>query len=105
MKFDHTAFIVKDIAKSLEWYKKNFDAKVIYESEDWAFMEIKDAKLALSTGKHPYHIAFRIKESELDAQRGKKAYLHRDGTKSVYYEDLDGNAVELIVYPENSENL
>ena len=100
MIYDHTAFIVKDIKKSVSWYKDNFKAEVIYESEDWAFLSISKTKLALSTGKHPVHLAFEVTEDELTQHRGKKVLLHRDGTKSVYYEDLDGNAVELIVYPQ-----
>ena len=105
MKYDHTAFIVKDIKDSVNWYCENFNAKTIYCSEDWAFLEIEGTKLALSTGKHPYHLAFEVTEKELDAHRGKKVWLHRDGTKSIYFEDLDGNAIELIVYPSNSQNL
>lgn len=101
MKYDHTAFVVKDIDKSLEWYKENFNAKIIYRSKDWAFIDINSSKLALSTGKHPNHIAFEVTEEELAQHRGKKVWDHRDGTRSIYFEDLDGNAVELIVYPRD----
>lgn len=100
MKFDHTAFIVKNISDSVAWYIKNFSAEVLYESEDWAFLSISGTKLALSTGKHPVHLAFKVTEDDLAQHRGKKVWSHRDGTKSIYFEDLDGNAIELIVYPE-----
>jgi len=100
MKYDHTAFIVKSIKKSVDWYSKNFNTKIIHYSEDWAFLDVEGTKLALSTGKHPYHLAFEVTEKELATHRGKKVLHHRDGTKSVYYEDLDGNAIELIVYPK-----
>ena len=102
MKYDHTAFIVKNISKSLSWYKDNFSAEVLYESEDWAFLKIKDTKLALSTGKHPYHVAFSVSEESLAEYKDKKIHNHRDGTKSIYFQDLDGNAIEIISYPSMS---
>ena len=102
MKYDHTAFIVKNISKSVSWYKNNFSAEILYESEDWAFLKIEDCKLALSTGKHPYHIAFKVSEEFLHKHKDKKIHNHRDGTKSIYFEDLDGNAVEIISYPSAS---
>ena len=105
MKYDHTAFIVKNISKSVSWYVENFSAEILYDSEDWALLKIRDCKLALSTGKHPYHIAFAVSEEDLGEYKDQKVHNHRDGTKSIYFEDLDGNAVELIVYPIVSENL
>ena len=100
MKYDHTAFIVKNISESVAWYIKNFSAEVLYESEDWAFLNISNSKLALSTGKHPYHIAFSVSEECLSQYEDKKIHNHRDGTKSIYFEDLDGNAIEIISYPD-----
>lgn len=100
MNFDHTAFIVKDIKKSAKWYQENFDAKIIDQYDDWAFLEIYNTKLALSTGKHPYHIGIRCDKEEDLERLGGKVYNHRDGTKSIYKVDLDDNAVEFIFYPK-----
>ena len=105
MKYDHTAFIVKNINNSVNWYKEKFEAKELYKSEDWAFLEISGSKLALSTGKHPVHIAFEVSEQKLLKYSNEKIHNHRDGTKSIYFSDLDGNAVELIVYPAMSQKV
>tara|TARA_B100000579_G_C22804798_1_gene841888 strand:+ start:1312 stop:1620 length:309 start_codon:yes stop_codon:yes gene_type:complete len=102
MKYDHTAFIVRNIEKSIIWYKEKFKARVIYESNDWALISIYGTKLALSTGKHPFHIAFKTNKEMLNSYGEEKIHAHRDGTESIYFEDLDGNAVELIVYPDAS---
>ena len=96
-EYDHSSFIVKNIDKSLKWYVENCDAEILYSSEDWALMNIYGTKLALSTGVHPPHIAFRCKKDTLYSIEDIKI-KHRDGSEAVYIQDLDGNAIELITY-------
>ena len=55
---DHIAIQVKNIEKSVEWYKSKFKCKVIYLDKTWAFIEFKNTKLALVTNtEHPPHFA------------------------------------------------
>jgi catechol 2,3-dioxygenase-like lactoylglutathione lyase family enzyme len=103
MRFDHVAIAAKDIPKSVEWYCSRFAAKVLYQDETWAFLQMGGTKLALVTpGQHPPHMALSLTEEALhDAAKlaGVPIDTHRDGSKGIYLEDPSGNAVELITYP------
>lgn len=104
MRFDHVAVPSKDIPKSVEWYRSRFNAKVLYEDATWAFMQIGGTKLALITPtQHPPHIALSLTEDALrDAATLNNVAIdtHRDGSQGIYIYDPDGNAVELITYPQ-----
>lgn len=103
MRFDHVAVPTKDIAASVEWYRFHFNAKLLYQDETWAFLQLGGTKLALiSAHQHPPHIAMSVTEDVLvDAAKIAKKSVdsHRDGTKGIYLHDPSGNAVELICYP------
>ena len=99
MKFDHVAVNVSDIQKSVEWYKKTLGARVLYQDETWAFLEVGGAKIALVLpSQHPGHIAFDVGPAPAD-EFMNKAKRHRDGSLSQYFVDPDGNAIEWIHYP------
>jgi len=104
MRLDHVAVESSDIDKSVDWYTQQFGATVIYQDKTWAFLQVGGNKLALVTpGQHPPHVAFSVTEEQLDqaAQRtGISIDKHRDGTKGIYVKDPNGNAVELICYPQ-----
>lgn len=104
MRFDHVAVPSKDIPKSVEWYRSHFNAKVLYEDATWAFLQIGGTKLALVTPtQHPPHIALSLTEEALrDAAALANVSIdtHRDGSQGIYIYDPDGNAVELINYPQ-----
>lgn len=103
MRFDHVAIPTRNIAEGVEWYVGHFGAKVLYQDETWAFMQLGGTKLALVTpGQHPPHFAVSLTEDALADQAraaGKSIDVHRDGTKGIYVYDPSGNAVELISYP------
>ena len=103
MKFDHVAVPSNDIGASVRWYAEHFGARVIYQDQTWAFMDLGGTKLALvSPQQHPPHVAIDVSESELaEASRatGVPIEAHRDGTRGIYIHDPFGNAVELICYP------
>ena len=91
---DHIAIQVEDINSSALWYLKNFKCELLYLDKTWAFIKFENTKLALTDRKHPPHFAV------LDDSVGnhKQVVMHRDGSKSVYIEDEDGNYIELITY-------
>ena len=94
---DHIAIKSKDVEKLAEWYVKNFKAEIIYCDSTWAFLQFENIKLAIvSPSQHPAHIAFSVDcFSEKDIIKE-----HRDGSKSCYRKDPDGNIYELIKYEE-----
>jgi extradiol dioxygenase family protein len=103
MTFDHVAIPSNDIAASVEWYRAQFGATVLYQDKSWAFLNVGGQKLALVTPtQHPPHVAMRVSEEQL-ATASKVAGVpvdrHRDGTTGIYIHDPFGNAIELICYP------
>ncbi len=103
MQFDHSAIPSSNIAGSVEWYRANLGAEVLYQDSTWAFLNVGGVKVALVTPtQHPPHIAVRVTEEELAAAAqvaGIPIESHRDGTRGIYIYDPFGNAVELICYP------
>lgn len=103
-RFDHIAINVKNIATSVEWYRKTLKANVLYQDETWAFLEVGGARIALTLrAQHPPHIAFDIGPLPTEEFR-RIARRHRDGTVSQYVVDPDGNAIEWIHYPETARD-
>ncbi|HEX8551529.1 MAG TPA: VOC family protein [Abditibacteriaceae bacterium] len=102
-EMDHVAVQTADVPKSVRWYVEQFGAEVLYQDDTWAFLRLGQGKLALVTPtQHPPHVALRVDEEQLEAaaaHAGKPIDRHRDGTRGIYIDDLDGNAVELICYP------
>ena len=103
LPIDHVAVPAHDVAKSAGWYVEHFGAKVLYQDETWAFLQMGPVKLALVTPtQHPPHVALRVDDEQLARlakTADKEIDSHRDGTKGIYVRDPDGNAVELICYP------
>ncbi len=63
LPIDHVAVPSNDIGKSVSYYVDSFGAKVLYQDETWAFLQMGDVKLALVTPKqHPPHVALRVDE-------------------------------------------
>lgn len=102
-EMDHVAVASDDITRDVAWYVTQFGAEVLYQDTTWAFLRVGQGKLALVTPtQHPPHIALRVDEATLEtfaARAGKPIDTHRDGTKGIYIDDPNGNAVELICYP------
>jgi catechol 2,3-dioxygenase-like lactoylglutathione lyase family enzyme len=106
-EFDHIAITTKDVAASIEFYKKQFDdVEVLYEDSTWGYLKCGGIKIALVTSKeHPPHICFRVgSKAELlkyAAKTGSTIKVHRDKTESFYLYDSSRNAIEIIWYPES----
>jgi hypothetical protein len=104
---DHLAIKCADLTKAVDEYKRlGFAVETVYE--DWAMM--RDAKgfgiaLLPPESKHPPHIGMRVEtleELEKAARsENRPVKTHRDRTVSFYTKGVDGNAVELIYYPED----
>ena len=97
--FDHVAINVKNIQESIAWYSENLSAMPIYQDDTWALLSIGESKVALVSGDiHPPHIAFKIEDAKM-FPKTSKIKNHRDGSKYVYIDDLDGNTIEIVMFP------
>jgi catechol 2,3-dioxygenase-like lactoylglutathione lyase family enzyme len=102
MKFDHVAINVADVARSIAWYQEKLGAEILYQDATWGFLRVGGTKLALTLNdQHPAHIAFDVGPNPPE-EFFKGAKTHRDGSISKYVNDVDGNAVEWIHYPEGA---
>lgn len=92
----HIAIQVADIKDSLEWYKNQYDVKVMYQDETWALLQFANVALALVLpNQHPPHFAIVSEHAE----RYGPLKTHRDGTASVYIQDPAGNHIEMLRLP------
>ncbi len=100
---DHIAVPAADVGVAVEWYVREFAAKILYQDKTWAFLQCGPVKLAIvSPRQHPPHVAFAVSPEQLALaaqQHGKPIDQHRDGTTGIYIADPFGNSVELICYP------
>jgi len=91
---DHVAITVHDIQLALDWYSRSFQCELLYQDATWALLQFANIKLALVLpSQHPAHIGF----FRPDAADFGALTSHRDGTKSVYLNDPDGNAIEVLL--------
>jgi len=89
----HTAIQVKDIAKAVIWYTEHFACEVEYQDDSWSVLKFANTSIALVLPEqHPYHFAIIAD----DLSPYGSATLHRDGIKSVYIKDADGNNIEML---------
>lgn len=103
MEMDHVAIVVADIPAAVAWYEAETGAQVLYADDTWAFLRLGQGKLALvSAHQHPPHVAVRVGTEQLSAlaaKHNKPIDVHRDGTQGFYFDDPDGNVIEVICYP------
>ncbi|WP_306252441.1 VOC family protein [Parvularcula sp. IMCC14364] len=89
----HVAIQVRCIGDSMKWYKESFNCEIEYQDDSWALIKFNNMYLALVLAEqHPYH--FAIVQEGID--RYGEPIPHRDGTRSVYIKDPDGNNVEML---------
>jgi catechol 2,3-dioxygenase-like lactoylglutathione lyase family enzyme len=90
---DHVALQVSAIDRAVDWYRDRFRAELLYRDASWALLRFANIRLALVTpDQHPPHIALYSDAAE----RFGTLVEHRDGTRSVYIQDSEGNAVEIM---------
>ena len=89
----HVAIPVSDINRAIDWYTSRFTCELKYQDETWALLKFANIHLALVTPEqHPPHIALVDPKA---ADYGALT-LHRDGTKSIYIQDSEGNHLEIM---------
>ena len=94
----HTTIQVKDIATAVIWYTEHFACEIEYQDDSWAILKFANTSIALVLPEqHPYHFAIIAD----DLSPYGSATLHRDGTKSVYIKDADGNNIEMLRLPND----
>jgi catechol 2,3-dioxygenase-like lactoylglutathione lyase family enzyme len=89
----HVAIPVTDIDRATTWYTSHFACELAYKDATWALLKFANIHLALVTPEqHPPHIAL------VDPHAADYGPLtrHRDGTRSIYLEDSEGNAIEIM---------
>lgn len=92
-RIDHVAIPVEDVKKAVEWYTSNFNCKIKYQDDTWAYLGFNNINLALVIPEqHPTHLAF-IRD---DAEKYGTLKTHRDGTRSCYVADPAGNSIEIM---------
>lgn len=104
MKFDHIALNCKSVSRSVDWYMRNLQARVLYEDTTWALLEIGGQRIALTVPEqHPAHMAFDVGEFDKFPD-GSEIKFHRDGSMYCYVSDPDNNTIEYIYWPKETEN-
>lgn len=89
----HVAVSVRDVARAVAWYTSTFHCTVAYQDPTWALLKFDNIELALVIPEqHPPHIAF----TSAAAARFGPLKTHRDGTRSTYVKDPDGNSIEIM---------
>lgn len=120
----HVALSVKNFAECVRFYSEWVGMKVIWKpDEDNLYLTSGNDNLALHRAppdallaKHQHldHIGFFLNEREevdrwyeylqsLGCDIKAKPKDHRDGTRSFYCADPDGNVVQFIYYPLSEE--
>jgi catechol 2,3-dioxygenase-like lactoylglutathione lyase family enzyme len=112
----HAALLVDDIKVASKFYREVLELNSVWEGdEDWSNFELGGDDLSLvkkQDAVHPPHIGFYVASLEgLKAMHARvKATgvktdtidLHRDGTSSFYFRDLDNNLLEMIFDPRKN---
>ena len=115
---DHVGLAVRDVEKSVEWYRELFGLERLYENV-WgnfpgvvgigntsvAFFPIDDPDIKLPIGLPIHHLAFRIDRVNFKAaqetlrQKGIEfEFQDHKIVHSIYFYDPDGHLIELTTY-------
>jgi catechol 2,3-dioxygenase-like lactoylglutathione lyase family enzyme len=115
---NHVGLAVRDVQKSIEWYRDLFGLERLYK-DDWgdfpgvvgigdtsvAFFPTDDPKVPLPAGLPIHHLAFRVDRANFNAaqealrQKGIDfEFQDHQIVHSIYLYDPDGHLIELTTY-------
>ena len=115
---DHIGLAVRDVQKSVDWYRELFGLERLYE-EVWgnfpgvvgigdtsvAFFSMNDPDIKLPVGLPIHHLAFRLDRGNFKAaqqtlnQKGIEfEFQDHKIVHSIYFYDPDGHLIELTTY-------
>lgn len=115
---DHVGLAVKDVRKSVAWYRELFGLDRLFE-DAWgdfpgvvgigdtsiAFFPTDHPRVQLPTGLPIHHVAFRVDRLNFEAARAmleeKQIQFEFQDHKlvhSLYFYDPDGHLIELMMY-------
>jgi hypothetical protein len=84
---------VSEFERVVDWYRTRFNTRVLNRGGSRALLRFANIRPALVTPRqHPAHVALDSDAAERFGARVR----HRDGTRSVYIEDSEGNTVEIM---------
>jgi len=101
--------LVRDLARSLEWYKARFGFERMYDVADGvAIAANSDAELVLAQADRSEHIpslsfSFEVTEEDLSRVQAsfpedeKVMWVYNPGYRSCVIDDPDGHRIELFV--------
>ena len=122
---DHIGFAVKDVRKSVEWYREMFGLERLFE-EVWgdfpgvvgigdtsvAFFPSDDPDVPLPSGLPIHHLAFRVdrinfmKAQEMLRKKGiESEFQDHTIVHSLYFYDPDGHLIEVMTYELTDESI
>ena len=120
----HVALNVKDVRRSVDFYSKVFLMQIEWKpDEDNVYLTSGQDNLAihkLPQGSEPgplqtvHHIGFVVRRPEnvdewaerirsLGIPLAQEPKTHRDGARSIYFQDPDGLLIQLLYHPPISE--
>lgn len=89
----HLAIQVKNVDRAIDWYRSHFTCEIIHQDSSWGLLKFANLQLALvMSHQHPPHLAF----THPNISQFGTPKTHRDGSRSVYIEDSEGNTIEML---------
>lgn len=112
-RMGHVAIEVDNVEKAARFYNSNFGFDIVFIFDEWGIVrKNKDDIAFIKKGSNglPPHFGLRVSsKEEVDKAHQKliengvkiltKPDLHKDESYSLLFEDLDGNASEIIYDP------
>ncbi|PYZ96446.1 fosfomycin resistance protein FosB [Alteribacter lacisalsi] len=110
---NHLCFSVSDLERSVDFYERVFEAKLLVKGRSTAYFDVNGIWVALNeekdvpreqAGTTYTHMAFSVEEEDFDAVKEKLHSLNvnvlagreraADDGRSIYFTDLDGHKFE-----------